>query len=597
MARRLIPVYDEYGNLIPQAKTRPKPLRPDEHGPRFLDTGTIQPPEPYQFAEEPFPVQFDPKGNNLPGLQETPSKTIHSDLVTDVARRSAPVRSMLNQTIEKVIQQRMPSAQKAVEAYFDELEREDGDKGVKEHFRKNFITPEGLKEMERSQAKMLAEHLDFQQYRVFKRGHEFQQMIMLAKTQRNYVMAGRRSGKTEGFTLLSAHEVIKPEHNVLIIGLTHETAIGLYWFGLLRFLEELDLPVAEKRQSDGVIRLANGSLIKLTGNTTADEREKLRGGKWHLVIIDEVQSQKALPYLVRDILEPMLIDYRGKLYLGGTGPRVRGTFWERVWMDDLGASRFNFNLTNNPFIPDHSTVLAKIREDKKLSEHDPLYLREYLGKIAYDDDALVLRFAERNFYTSADFTQWLYGVPRTDVRFVGGIDFGYTDSDAVAILCYVESRPEIFLVYQHKANRQGLEQLKAGIQAGLDFLRYDAMFQSIPDDSKKDFPFFVDSSDGRAANDLSIGMGIWVNQAWKHDKQSAWDMIQDDVRTGVFRIPRIEGGMSPIEDEGMKTVFLRDDNDNLTREIDDDSYHPDMIPAVIYACRSGPWMYQARGKT
>lgn len=525
-------------------------------------------------------------------LSQSPAKSAGNGQSDDLPRRSAPANAMIGQTVERETVKRLPSILNATQKFFNDLDA--GDKKATDHFLKHWLTPDAMKETEKSNAKMLAEHIDFQQYRIFKRGHFYQQQLMLTKTQRTYGMAGRRSGKTEGAEMIAENELVVPEHRVLLIGLTYETAANLYWHKIIKGLEDLDIPVAEKKSQDGTLRLANGSFLKITGNSTSDEREKLRGGKWHAIIIDEAQSQKALPYLVRDILEPMLLDYKGKLYIFGTGPRVRGTFWEKVWTDDIGATRINWNLTQNPFIPDHDLVLAKIREEKGLSVNDPLYLREYLGKIAYDDDALVLRFKENNYYENSDFTQWLVGLPRTDIRFVGGLDYGFADSDAFVILCYAESRPEVFMVYQHKAAREGLEQLKAGIQNGLDYLKSDPLFQSIPEDIRSDIYIYADSSDGRASADLSSALHLNIFPAWKHDKQAGVDMLQDDVRRGYLKIPKIDGGMSPIEDEGMKTVFLRNDNDQLTRELDDDTYHPDVIPATIYAARSGPWMFRDR---
>ena len=39
------------------------------------------------------------------------------------------------------------------------------------------------------------------------------------------------------------------------------------------------------------------------------------------------------------------------------------------------AFRLNFNLTDNPFIPDHEHQLEIIRQEReKLSETDPLYI-------------------------------------------------------------------------------------------------------------------------------------------------------------------------------------------------------------------------------
>lgn len=604
---------DEYGRIVRADKvTQPRRARNDENPPPSVEDGPAwgaagsmsltsflakkekeasdsdEYVKELALSERQGPLN---PSNGETGIQTPPGRSSDLKASGELIRRSAPANALIGQVVERETVNAMPQIIAATQQFFEDLEN--GEKTAKDHFRKHWLTPEAMRDTEKANAKMLAEHIDFQQYRVFKRGHYHQQMMMLSKTTRTYAMSGRRAGKTEGLVLMAVNEAILPEHRILIIGLTHETTVGLYWHAILKLLDELDLKIDEKKQADGLIRLSNGSLIKLTGNSTSDEREKLRGGKWHLAIIDEAQSQKALPYLVRDIIEPMLLDFKGRLFIAGTGPRVRGTFWETVWEKDLGATRLNWNLTHNPFIPDHETVLAKIRQDKGLSENDALYLREYLGKIAYDDDALVLRFKEANYYTPQDLITWMSSIPRTDLRFIGGLDYGFTDSDGFVILLYAESRPEVFVVYQHKAAREGIEQLKKGITDGLEYILRDPLFQSIPDDYKSDMFIYADSSDSRASADLSIALGVNIYPAWKHDKQAGVDMIQDDCRRGYLKIPQAED-MTPLEDEGMKTVFLRDDSDNLTREIDDDTYHPDIIPAVIYAARSGPWMYRNR---
>lgn len=509
-------------------------------------------------------------------------------VVTDAFKKNAPVRSTVDSKIASIIEKNYQTIADATQKVFDDLA--EGDKKTTEWFLKTFVTPDAMERMEKANKKILAEHIDFLQYRVFKRGHEFQQMMMVSKYTRNYIMAGRRSGKTEGLFLLTVHELVVPEHRVLIIGLTFETAMSLYWNSITRLLEDMEIPLSERKQSEGTLMTTNGSILKIVGNSSADEREKLRGGKWHKIIIDEAQSQKAIPYLVKTVCEPMLLDFKGQLYLAGTGPRVRKTFWEQIWQSDPGAMHLNWNLTQNPFIPDCEHVLAEIREDRHLAANDPLFLREYMGQIAYDDDALVLRLGEGNLVTDEDFQNWLRSTPRNDIRFAGGLDYGFTDSDAFVIICYAESRKEVWVVFQYKANREGIQSLARGIQQGLHFIKTGTLFQTLPLDVRTELNIFADTSDNRASVDLSTALGLNIYPAMKHDKQSGIDMLQDDCRTLNLKVWKD----TPLIDEAMQTVFFRDENDNLTRELDDDTYHPDIIPSLVYACRSSAWMYRSR---
>ena len=78
-----------------------------------------------------------------------------------------------------------------------------------------------------------------------------------------------------------------------------------------------------------------------------------------------------------------------------------------------------------------------------------------------------------------------------------------------------------------------------------------------------------------------------VYDAYKANKDMGIELLQAEVRTGSFKL--VKG--SDFEDECMRTVFARDELDNLTREIDDATYHPDVMDAVLYSMRL-VWMTQ-----
>lgn len=528
-------------------------------------------------------------------------KALQKIQTTEVKRAEASLMMKLSESFNSSLEKHLPLMGQAFEDYFEKLNPNDDSKealAVREHFRRNFVNQEMLDKLEATRSKKLAEDYDFQQFRVYKRGHDYQQRMMLSKHTVNAAMAGRRAGKTEGNQLLAGSRLVQPDKRVLIICLTYETASQLYWHPILKLLDDMGTSVQEKEARSGRILTAGGSILQLAGNSTADEREKLRGGKWDLIIIDEVQSQKALPYLIHDVCEPMLLDRKGQIWLTGTGPRVRGTMWESLWTEGKGVFRLNWDISDNPFIPDYETVLDKICAEKGITRNDPLFIREYRGQIAYDDDALVVRLKDDNFFDDLAITQWLQSQPLSDVHFIGGLDYGHSDHDAFCIILYSDSSPVNWVVYQYKMNLEGIAELASGIRSGILYVREAPIFSSIPIDSRQDFYVFADSSDGRASSDLSTMLGINIFAAYKHDKAASIDFLQDDVRRGWLKLPRSgdDGTMTPLEDEALKTLFLRDDRDNLTRELDDDTYHADMIPAVIYALKSGPWSFRAQSR-
>ncbi len=435
---------------------------------------------------------------------------------------------------------------------------------------------------------------DFQHYRIHKSAFDIQQGLLLSKNRYKFVMAGRRGGKTEYFARAIC-DVLLEGGRAHYIHKTLTTGIEQIWQLVVNLCGELGLVISEHHRNEGTLTLENGGFFKVSGNVTVEDREKKRGEKWHLVIIDEAQSQAALLSLVESIIEPELIDFGGTLVVGGTGPRVRGTYWEALylgqWSDGRplypGALRLNWNLSQNPYIPDHEKALETIRKDKGLSELDPLYVREYLGRIAYDDDALVYRLGAGNYYTDDELALWINSQPITDIRFTAGLDFGFEDADAFGIICYSQTRPERFLVHEWKANRKSTEEIASALRGGLEYVRASPLFAKVEDVHKR-FQIFGDEGGlgKQIAYDLNVIYKLPVYAAYKASKDLAVELLQDEVRHGLFKVRK--GGI--FDDEALKTIFKRNDQDQITREIDDETYHPDMGDAVLYGMRL-PWWF------
>ena len=435
---------------------------------------------------------------------------------------------------------------------------------------------------------------DFMAYRVIKTCHDMQQRLILSKEKNIYMMAGRRAGKTEGMVRKGVTVAIEKEGAlILYIGLSFSRCIDLFWNPTIDILNALGISISEQRRTDGCIVLANGSELHFKGNTTVDERDKLRGSKWDLVIIDEAQSQKSLSILLNEVIEPTLVDRRGQLVLAGTGPKVRGTYWEELWSNqkDHKALRLNWNLTDNPFIPDHEDVLQKILTEKNLTENSPLFIREYLGGIAYDDDAMVFRLTPENVFTDTDLQAWIDNQPVSDIKFTAGLDYGYKDSDAFVIFMYSTSRPEKFLIYEYKANRNGIQELADAIRKGLDYLK-TPLFAKIPN---KFCYIYCDTNEQKITYELYRQYGFPTQNALKYDKDFAIEILRDDIRTLKLKVRKPivkDAAGSDVPDpqsfysETLQTIYKRNDRDELTHEIDDSSFHPDLVDAILYSLRS-----------
>lgn len=445
-----------------------------------------------------------------------------------------------------------------------------------------------ISEIEEYETRGEKRELAFLHYQLHKGATDVQRQILFSRAKYLALMAGRRGGKSEGLVRWFADEFIdNPAARCLYIGLTVTTAMALLWQPMLDHFAMLGIKIEGHSRTEGTITVAGGGLFKFGGNTTVDEREKNRGPNWDRVAIDECQSQKKLDYLVESIISPTLIDKAGQIALCGTGPRVRGTFWESYFLGVKAdgspmypdALRLNWNLSQNPFIPDYEKQLEMIRKEKNLSETDSLYIREYLGRIAYDDDALVLRLGSGNTFDDELLTGWINSQPVTDIRFSGGLDFGFEDADALAIVCYSTSKPDRYLVYEWKANRKGTADIAEAVKAGINYVNTSPLFQKVVN---RDFYIHADTG-GNAITpyDLATQYGLPIQAAYKQEKDMAVELLQDECRRGIQKF-RKDG---PLWDEALKTIYARNEQDQLTREIDDETYHPDQMMAVLYAMR------------
>jgi hypothetical protein len=374
--------------------------------------------------------------------------------------------------------------------------------------------------------------------------------------------------------------------------LTIIKCIDLYRQKLVDVLADVAIPSTEDNTLHQLI-LSNSSLIQFGGNANRSEREKYLGQDWDLIIIDEAQSQEQLSYFIESILMPMLVKTRGTIMLTGTGPRVAGTYWESFYNDNRPTHlRLNWDMSINPYIPDHETVLERIRDERQLSESDTLYIREYLGKIAYDTEALVFRMADSNYFERAEFDAWLAEQSPADIRFTAGLDFGFTDANAFCIVCYSRRSNLKWVVYQHKARGEDHTMLVEAIKAGIAHIKTDPQFAGV---YTKDFDIWADSARPDIIAEFANRHNLPVCAAIKHDKASAIQSLRTEVKRSWMRVQQ----GSPLDDESVRTVFVRSDVDGLpsyiTTEIDDDVYHPDMMDAILYSMREYWSIYPPEG--
>jgi len=192
----------------------------------------------------------------------------------------------------------------------------------------------------------------------------------------------RRAGKTYGLVLYMLKVASTYSYaQVPYITLTRAQAKRNIWLLLEQLNKEWKLG-GKLNRNELTVTLPNGSIIFLCGANDETEIQRLRGGKYPLVVIDEGQNFRPfIRSLIRSILEPALSDYDGTLVLAGTpGVACSGFFYDVTTKPELNYDVFTWSSVDNPYHPHTPEKLATIRKRNNWLPDNPTFVREYLGQ-------------------------------------------------------------------------------------------------------------------------------------------------------------------------------------------------------------------------
>jgi PBSX family phage terminase large subunit len=381
-------------------------------------------------------------------------------------------------------------------------------------------------------------------------------------------VCSRRAGKTVGIAADMIDAAMEEEEsNLLYITITQQQARAIIWSDLIKIVEEYELEC----KTDNVrltITFPNKSKIYIAGAKDRTEIEKFRGWKLKKCYIDECQSFRSyLTDLINDIIIPALRDKRGQLYLTGTpGPVKAGVFYEysqsRNWKSHHWTAFDNPYMHNPPKL-DLEEVLTEERIIRGIDESDPSYIRETFGKWVEDKDALVFKFSKaRNIYSALPTSG--------DWHYIIGIDIGYNDSDAIAVIGYNTHHKKVYLVDEHVKNKQNISQLVEAINKYKDEYNPIRMVMDAGALGKK------------IQEELRMRHGLVIEAAEKTRKVEFIELLNDDLRTEKFKAFK----SSLFEEDCMLVQWDKDSKiRNPERPKISDTYHSDICDAVLYAWR------------
>jgi hypothetical protein len=436
----------------------------------------------------------------------------------------------------------------------------------------------------------------FLRYLIFSYCFDEQQQVLLTRKNKGILICGRRAGKTVAIACLMILVAVTYEKgDVLYLGRTAKSAYDIIWRTLIDVLKHVGVPYTENL-TDQTITFNTGVKIYVKGTNTKADIENIRGLGLRLAVKDECQSDThdKLKMIVEEVLGPCLRDYEGsQMFLLGSPPRIEGTYFEEKYLEaNPHVAKFNWNMSVNPHIPNHETILAQILKDEfRNNPADTVYLREYEGRVGvYDTEALVFRITPGNHYQETQLATWVASQPITDIFFSGGIDYGFDDQDSCAIMLASENKGERFLLYEYKGNRTGTADFAAQVKRGIAQVAGNPILAKLPAFQQLTFYCDTEGLGKKLTYDLASQFGLRVAPAYQGQPDLMLEMLQDEVKSLRFKIrapQQIDGKdvVTLFEEEARKIIFARNEADELTRRIDDEIYHPELTKSILYAMR------------
>lgn len=391
----------------------------------------------------------------------------------------------------------------------------------------------------------------------------------------------RRAGKSTGlgkrfFKTMQKH----PGSKCFYLGLTRDSAREIMWPVLQELNQQYNLG-CEFVDSKLTVKHPNGSKLQLYGADMKNFIKRLRGQKSPGIGLDEAQDFGIhIQSLIDDVLTPMLVDYEdGWLAITGTpGPVPQGYFFDVTKNKRFGSSHHEWTLLENPYLPDPKAFIEDIKKRREWADDNPTLLREWRNKWILDTESLWIRYTT----SKNDYKELPTLSKGAKYNYILGIDWGFRDSDALAILAYSDESPITYLVEELVTPRQGITELVNQVQEMRN--KYDI--------SK----IVMDEGAGgkKMAEEMRKQHAIPVEPADKIRKQETVDFFNDALRTGRFlarETSRFVGDSYLVQIDWERS---RPDKLVIKKQP-----HSDIIDAVIYAFKCSPayaWQKVGPGK-
>lgn len=407
--------------------------------------------------------------------------------------------------------------------------------------------------------------------------------VINCKKKEKFNIKGRRSGKTKNYGgafdkamkiycnnytdfIRNKHgEIIKEGGSVFIVCPEKSTALSLYFDVTIGILEDLKIGYKTNKLSGEISIKEFNITFRFFGVKDEKSVDKFRGLPPPILIwVDESQSIRnhVLKTFCDKVIMASKIDLNPEVYYNGTPPSdERNEFYQMAKRSD---AMFTGNMYENPHLDPEKIeeILSEERKKRGFKEGNESseFKREILGEFVFDTESNVLVYDDqKNDYSSVPkigetYKNWRHGV---------GIDMGFRDADAIAVIAHSEYSKEVYLVHEDLEVEQNLKSLELKIKQIED--EYN------PTRIVGDFG----SLGLKIGEDFNMRMNTRIEPAEKQNKIGYYRLLNSALLNGTFRARK-------------DSVFAQD-CDMLKWLIKNDKvdtrFHSDIIDAVLYIYR------------
>lgn len=423
-----------------------------------------------------------------------------------------------------------------------------------------------------------ADDADYGRYLLRKKLFPWQREAFDSTSKRKLFICSRRTGKSheeasemvahclkEPETIRIGDETVRKPHGAMYVGMTIQKAANIMWDAILKAIETCKTKPSHIDNSSYTIEWPNGNFLQLAGNSTKAEREKIRGAEFDLAIIDEMQSQTGLQYLMDSILLPIIEPRRGTVIISGTGPLARGGYWDEAIQNVQGTWEiYHKSIYDNLTIQNPDEILEGVLVKNGWDKTNITFRREWLAETAWDENLLI--YPKLTFYDEipSDFKP---------VYAYIGLDLGWRDNSAFATILFDEN-DNGYCISEWK---------KPGCDVTTLYNQALAMVEeckTVWHIGENNIHIVADTNEKNVNGEFYNRGLTCIEDAYKTDLKYRTALLNEALANGRLKVKK--GGF--IEDEASRDVYKYDsEHQQIIYEEDKNVYHADIMFALMYS--------------